>query len=731
MKKLFLFMLFVQSCFLLNAQTIVKPSIKSKTSFAIIIDNQSYNKVKKAVEAYRQVIEKDGLGTYIISDDWKSPEDIRALLIKLHGDKKSPLEGTVFVGDIPIPMLRDAQHLSSAFKMNQARDWKLSSIPSDRYYDDFGLQFKFLKQDADKPLYYYFSLKAESDQVLSSDIYSARIKPLELTGKDKYQMLEKYLNKVVAERTANPANVIDNLTMARGHGYNSESLDAWSGEQLALNEQFPELFKAGNRVKFMDFESRWPIKGYYLTEVQRPELDIMLFHHHGAEDTQYLNGYKNVSDATNSIENIKLYVRDKVLSSYKKSKDKEAAIQQYVKYLGIPREWCEEAFDPKKIEADSIYNLNLDIHTTDIHKITPNARFVMFDACFNGSFYEKDYIAGSYIFNEGKTLVAQGNTVNTIQDKWPDEFLGLLNSGLRIGLWGKHVHFLETHIIGDPTYHFANHSNVKFDINEALTLHNNDVPYWQKLVNYPNVDVQAMALRKLYENKYKGISSLLKETYFSSQSGVVRLEALRLLGKLDDKHFIEVLNAAIDDSYELVRRFAAEYLGKNGSDELIPAFVHSFISDVTSPRVFFKISEAFGSMNLDKLEAEVNKQAGSAILCNRSEIDKLLENMARFKETEKKELATVLDSTSTVKDKRFVISAYRNHPDAVAVDALLSFASNSLQDKNLRVTTVEVLGWYNLSYRKDEIIKGLQKIVSSDKDKEIVNEAIKSINRLK
>jgi len=34
-------------------------------------------------------------------------------------------------------MIRDAQFLTSAFKMDQKRPWQQSSIPSDRYYDDF------------------------------------------------------------------------------------------------------------------------------------------------------------------------------------------------------------------------------------------------------------------------------------------------------------------------------------------------------------------------------------------------------------------------------------------------------------------------------------------------------------------------------------------------------------------------------------------------------------------
>lgn len=38
---------------------------------------------------------------------------------------------------------------------------------------------------------------------------------------------------------------LNDLTVARGHGYNSEAREAWSGEQLALREQLPDLFRPG------------------------------------------------------------------------------------------------------------------------------------------------------------------------------------------------------------------------------------------------------------------------------------------------------------------------------------------------------------------------------------------------------------------------------------------------------------------------------------------------------
>ena len=224
MKTLLLFFLFAP-LLLWAKPEIIKPKVKTPTSFAIVVDKQSYDRVKSSIEAYRDAIERDGLATYILVDEWENPDAIREILKKLYADKKMPLEGVALVGDVPVPMIRDAQFLTSAFKMDQKRPWQQSSIPSDRYYDDFDLQFDFLKQDSLQPLYFYYSLNPHSAMTIESDIYSGRIKPMAREGKDKYTVLDNYLRKVV--RLKAQQNPLNDLTMARGHGYNSEARDAW------------------------------------------------------------------------------------------------------------------------------------------------------------------------------------------------------------------------------------------------------------------------------------------------------------------------------------------------------------------------------------------------------------------------------------------------------------------------------------------------------------------------
>lgn len=710
----------------MQAQTVVKPSVKTKTTFAIVIDQKSYDEAKNEVDAYRASVEKEGLGTYLLIDDWKRPEPIREQLIKWHKDKKAPLEGCVLVGDIPIAMVRDAQHLTSAFKMSQKSNWQESSVPSDRYYDDFGLTFDYIKQDSVITDYHYVSMRADSKQYIMPDIYSSRIRPLKIEGKDRYQMLRDYLKKVVAEKESN--NVLDQFTMARGHGYNSEDLVAWSGEQLALREQMPQLFKAGNVVKFYDFNSQFPAKNDYLNEIQREGLDIILFHHHGGPTTQYLNGAEEGSSMDLYKKNIKHSLKSRIKRLMRKM-DKEAAIEQCVKEYGVPREWCEDTFDPEFVKMDSIHNANMDIFAKDIHKLTPNVRFALFDACYNGSFHQDDNIAGAYIFGKGKTIATMGCTVNTIQDKWPDEFIGLMADGMRIGQFVRFTCFLENHLVGDPTFHFVPNGSLKsMDVNEAIVLKEGDVAFWKEQLNSPSADMQAMALRQLSMANYKGITELLEKTYFDSDKFVVRLEAVRLLALNHPASAINVLKASINDTYELIRRFSTEYAERNSSPELLTPWVESYLLRNNEKRHQFRVTSAIDAFDHDMAKAETEKLAAGMAWYNRTRIDEFIARFGKQKAWMQEDLVMVSNLESTDKEIANQITRYRNSPITPAIEPLMIVLKNEKRSEEVRVLAAEVLGWYNLHYNKASIIAQLKNFKTSNKN--VMNEVKKTINRL-
>ena len=85
---------------------------------------------------YKTAVEDDGLATYLISGDWQNPDQVKQMIIKTYQECPS-LEGLVLIGDVPVALVRNAQHMTTAFKMNEkAFPWDQSSVPTDRFYDD-------------------------------------------------------------------------------------------------------------------------------------------------------------------------------------------------------------------------------------------------------------------------------------------------------------------------------------------------------------------------------------------------------------------------------------------------------------------------------------------------------------------------------------------------------------------------------------------------------------------
>ena len=160
---------------------------KWRSTVAVVVDQTTYSKITQEINLYLNAIEEEGKKTVLIVDRWQHPDSIR-LELKRHYQKEN-LEGVILVGDIPVAMIRDAQHLTTAFKMDQERDWKRSSVPSDRFYDDFDLLFDYIKQDQDVALYHYYSLRGDSPQRIACDIYSSRIKAPAIPGISKYEAI--------------------------------------------------------------------------------------------------------------------------------------------------------------------------------------------------------------------------------------------------------------------------------------------------------------------------------------------------------------------------------------------------------------------------------------------------------------------------------------------------------------------------------------------------------------
>lgn len=698
-----------------------------RASVAVVIDQDCYSQTKDAVNEYVDAMELDGKTGILLIDEWGVPDSIRVRLETLHREKA--LEGAVLIGDIPVPMIRDAQHLSSAFKMDQKRDWKESSIPSDRYYDDFHLQFNFLSRDKDRKDFFYYSLAPESPQQIRSDIYTARIKPAQ--GQDKYKAIADFLRKAVrtkkaaieaAGRGTNGLALAepDRVMFFAGHGYNSESMVSRMNEYKALHEQIPSVNKPGGKVDFINFDFDKSVKTRLLSALGDEDLDVALLHHHGYNDMQLLNGSPYESTPDGWLALARNYFREKMRSS----RNPEATRKDFIKRFGIPGEWLDEASDPELIIKDSLYDRSMDIYTDDIDRYDIKARFVLFDACFNGAFTEADYVVPHYLFGEANnTVAALAHSVNTLQDVWTDELVGLFDEGVCAGNIFKHVWSLENHLFGDPTFHFGAVS----DLDRKVSMKEEKAGIWRKLLKSESTpcDVKCLAVRVLTRNGNITGEELL-DLQRNSGSGIVRLAAFNGNVELAGNCLTEAISLGLDDSYELLQRLSARYAGYNQSPELDEQIVRLYVDPLTPTRVMFQLKTPLVDIETGKATELVRKYGHWK---GDEGLDSLLDYLEVCGKSLSADLANLESDSPNARNARLFIRSQRNQCRADILDALQTFFAKT-DDPAIKLQIAELLGWYRYSYAREKALGICRSLHSAESDPVIRDEFRRSISRL-
>ncbi|MBO4535754.1 MAG: hypothetical protein J5702_00960 [Bacteroidales bacterium] len=720
MRKAFLLILSLLLCSGLGAQQI------AERSFAIFVDKATAEACRGELEAYRDAIAADGLPAEILAGDWATPESVRDRIRQLYRDKG--LEGAVFVGDIPVAMIRGAQHFTSAFKMDQKQFPMFdSSVPSDRFYDDFGLKFRFIAQDSTRHDLFYYWLTGDSAQRIHSDIYTGRIRAV-LPGEEGFAQIRAYLKKAAAAHREN--NPLDRVVSYTGEGSFSNSLSAWKDESITLREQMPAAFRDADGAKFYMFYMYPDIKNVLAREMAREDVDLMLFHEHGTPDRQWLTHSPDPESEDEMFQAGKLAARQLLRRNVRYGSDPKATMEKNIREYGIDSTWFAGWDDPAVQAQDSIDDLATGIVLDDVRRYNPNPRFVIFDACYNGDFREQDFIAAEYILGSGRTVACLGNSVNVLQDKSSSDLLGMLSEGYSVGQWAQQVNILESHIIGDPTFRFTAAGNTA-----KPDLRNGDATYWLSVLRDGNLpaDLQSIALYKLFDLKYPGLSDLLRDTYFSSPYYTQRLQCLHLLPFYNDGNYATVLKAALEDPYEFIRRKAVYYMGKVGHNDFVPYIVKLYMEDWLSERIAFNVWQSLSHLDTGLAEDIFDDAIEKADLYDKDAFRKNVEaslNSARNMYVSS--LRAMTDPEYKRYKKSFTTSLRNNPYPALVPDALRKLSDTS-EDVQYRILLAEALGWYVRAWNRADIIAGCEKILAAEPamDPTLADELTKTINRLK
>lgn len=716
------------------AAAVLAPAIMQAASggrgFAIFVDSVSHARATSELDAYAASVGRQGLTPEIVVvSEGVTPDSLRSVIASMASRKRAPIEGMVFVGDIPIPMLLDAQHMTSAFKVAQnPKRLERSSCPSDRFYDDLALKFDFVGHDSAKPLLYYYSLRADSPQTCSPTLYSGRIKSMDFYGKDKYENLRDYLKKVV--RVKARGEKLEQMFLFSGSGYNSESPISRIDEKMGLMEQFPWMRRQANALTYLDHKHTTFAKYTLMSQMQRPDLSLALLHHHGSPVKEYINRYPDTRSTRDQLEGARFYFRSKIRSAVESGTPLDSACAYYAREFDVPVEWFATVMDSASVAADSVYNDKLDLHMHDFGKYQPQARVVMLDACFNGSFNNDRYLAGAYVFSPGDCVAVIANSVNSLQDKWCDKYVGLLGLGMRVGNMVKYNPYLESHVLGDPTFAFAPAARMPYDLNEALV--SGSASFWKKQLASEYPAMQAVALEKLVDAGAITPAGLL-DVFRSSDNGLTRFSALMLLSEARGKEFVEAIRLGLTDSYELVRRFSAIFAGKNGSPELLADVVRAYANTLKGERVNFQLQNAMALFGYDALVGALESQRPY-----RYAIDEQ-EQMAaarkafadRFSAKKYDEVVALFRAEKPdMKEIKSFVRQLRNNPLHPELDELLAYV-DVCPDDNIRVALIEALGWFNYSYRAPEVAARMSQVAADTRFSEAARrEAAKTVARI-
>lgn len=676
------------------AQVIESPGITGTTSFAVVIDSLSLAHCRPQVAAYKATLEAEGLPTYVVSATWTQPEQVKDVLYRLYREHR--LEGTVFMGDIPIVMVTKAQFLTSAFKMDE-RQFPLEqvAVPSDRFYDDFDLTFLPLDV-APQGLKHFYQLAPQSLPYIACDIYSARIRPQKANG-DPFRQLAAYLEKAVAaHRKTNP---FDSFVSYTGHGSYSNSLTAWESEAHLVQEQFGDTFQQTDNARFLRYSMADYMKPNVIKELRRPELDFMVFHEHGDSFRMYLSAEPEERDPDAYLQ---ATLRTTARRDWEQARENAAA-------WGLDSTWFCDANTPEVLRLDSLSDLRQGIILEEVNTIAPNARLVLFDACYNGDFREDDFMAGAFIMAPGACVAGYANSVNVLQDKSAFDLLGLLKGGARLGLWTQHIHLLESHLIGDPTFHFTAPDAAQ-ELNAALV--SRDTTYWRSRLDDPVPDIRNVALIQLFEGGVSDLSDLLYQTFCHSPYAVVRYQAMTLLERLNDTHYHQVLKQAVYDPFEFIRRVAVTRMGMCGHEDFLPYLVEAYVNDRTAARVVFNVTNSLCCFDKERTVDAIETFFKSHTYFNAAQDKQALLDLVND-DPGTAALQTILDQKASPNFRRVFIQFLRNRPYHQHSTALLELMADPNQDALVRTLLAESFAWYRLSCKKDEILRTSHRLLDT------------------
>lgn len=442
---------------------------------------------------------------------------------------------------------------------------------------------------------------------------------------------------------------------------------------------------------------------------------------HGTVDLQLLNGYPDTSSPQLSMVNVGRYIRSKMRNAKEGNKDLNEQKQNLQNQLGLNDKWFENVFDKEVILQDSIYQENLTISLADLKDWNVNAKLVYLDAYLNGSFQLDEYIAGYYPFSKGNNIATFANSVGVLQDLWGTQLLGILQHGARTGHLLKKTAFLETHILGDPTYHFTASTAKKY--NSLFSKQKTSSKEWKNLLKVNDADLQSYAITELAKTEPENVfSKQLVEIFQTSPFDNVRTQAYYQLRTYNNEDFIAILPLALTDNNEYIKRKALYDISDIDGNRYLEELINAYINDQELARIQYRINWNFQFIDHAKaIQLLKEKLEGNNQIYNSNEL--LAEAVRKLEYEQNKLSRKIVDLTKegiTEKELNSELRTLRLYRYQSMLPYVIAILKDKSKPTSNRVNAAEVISWFGLSTKSNQIIDQLNEIVKTESNEEVI-----------
>jgi HEAT repeat protein len=473
------------------------------------------------------------------------------------------------------------------------------------------------------------------------------------------------------------------VLFAAGHGYIHESLNAYQADVALAGEQLTYGSGAAVRVDAIGQLYDNYVKPRLFRQWVDPELDLLFVRSHGSPDIIHMDP-------------------------------------------PMPSEGDEADDDPD--EPESPYDPE-DVSAPEVRELPDGAEMVFLDCCFNGSFAHDEYVAEALLFDVGECVAVYANSRNVRQDIWSTENLGMIRAGYSAGEVHKRVRYLESHLLGDPTFAFAP-ASTSTELRRALETSSEDT-LLSLAEHAQDSAARGVALERYAQLAGREALPVVTRALSDDPATFVRLKALAATVALAPSNLAELVTGRIDDPDPTVRKFAVILASDIGDPASADALIAASAADACM-RVRWQAAQ--GLNRLGRAQSAISDDAIADVL----ECAGLDEQAEMYREAairtrdegglEKWCIERMGDDDP--EKRRMGVRTLRGNRYQDALPILLELLQSD-DDAVVRETAAEALGWWSLSHRKPEIRAALEAVLAQpDLPASVRDAALVSLRRL-